>query len=535
MKTAKKLASLLLALVMVLSLATTAFAATVTVPENSIISGHSFVAYQIFMGDYSGTNVLSNVVWGDGIDSTRFLAALKADTTLGYDFADCVTAADVAEVLATFGDESDKANKVAKLAEDNKVGTGTELSDTTELADGYYLIVDTADISDETGAAKNAALLQVVGEINITVKTDVPTLEKKVKEDDKTVSGEGYGDKYNDVADYDIGEAVPFKLIAKVPDMTYYDTYKMVFHDTLSDGLTLDQDSIKVYVADDKAGASKTDISSSFGYAAGTNGETFTMTCNDIKVINGVTAGKYIIVEYTATLTQNAEIGLPGNTNTAYLEYSNNPDQEGTGKTEEDKVIVFTYKLDVTKVDGEDNTKKLSGAQFVLLNENKDKVAVFGTDKKVEWVNLPEAVNGKIPAGSWNQNSIKTSTEDGSFSFEGLDDGVYYLREIVAPEGYNLMATDTKVEIKATTVNDQNWGGVAGNALTAITVKVDNETVTNGNMQDGSVGISVENNAGTKLPETGGMGTTIFYVLGSILAIGAVVLLVTKKRMSANA
>ena len=224
-KRSKILASLLLALVMVFTLTSTAFAATVTVPSDGILKDHTFTAYQVFSGREEN-GVLSDVQWGSGIDSTAFLAALKADTTYGSLFTDCTDAAAVAKVLGDNNTNTALANAVAKLAYANKTGTGTALTaGENTLADGYYLVVDTTTDVGE-GGAYNTALLQVVGNININVKTDAPTFEKKVQEDDKYNQDGGYGQGYNDVADYNIGDAVPFKLIGTVPDMSRYDTYK---------------------------------------------------------------------------------------------------------------------------------------------------------------------------------------------------------------------------------------------------------------------------------------------------------------------
>ena len=402
MKQTRKLLSLLLALAMVCALAATAFAATVTVSNDVILQGHTFAAYQIFTGREEN-GILSDVEWGNGIDSTAFLKALKDDTTYGSLFTDCGSAAAVAEVLSANNTNTALANAVAKLAYANKTGTGTALtSGENTLADGYYLIVDTTANVGE-GGAYNASLLQVVGNINITVKTDAPTVEKKVLE----------GNTYQDAADYNIGDAVPFRLIGSVPDMSRYDTYKYVFHDTLSDGLTLNQDSIKVYVASDNTGSDKAEIT---GWTKTVSGQTFTVSFADLKTVSGVSQGKYIIVEYTATLNQSAVIGLPGNINKVHLEYSNKPDQSGsgdtdnTGKTPEDEVLVFTYELDTTKVDGKNPDTNLRGAKFVLLNSDGNKVAKITNGKFDGWQNLPSAgADGKIAAESWPTDSVLTS------------------------------------------------------------------------------------------------------------------------------
>lgn len=538
MKHTRKLASLLLALVMVFTLATTAFAATVTVPSDGILKNHTFTAYQIFSGREENS-ILSDVQWGDGINSDAFLAALKDDTTYGSLFADCADAAAVAEVLGANNTNTALANAVAKLAYTYKTGDGTGLtSGDNTLADGYYLVVDTTANVGE-GGAYNTALLQVVGDISITVKTDAPTVEKKVLEDDKYNHDDGYGTGYNDVADYNIGDAVPFHLIGSVPNMSQYDTYKYIFHDTLSTGLTLNGSSIKVYVASDKAGTDKAEIT---GWTKEVADQSFTVSFTDLKNVSGVSQGKYIIVEHTATLNQSAAVGSTGNSNTVYLVYSNKPDASGsgdtnnTGKTPEDKVIVFTYELDTTKVDGEDNAKKLANAKFVLLNSNGTKVAKITNGKFDGWQDLPTAGNdGKISADAWSADTVLTSAETtGLFSVAGLDDGTYMLREIVAPSGYNLLSADIIVVITATTTNGQTWtDGLASSALTNLEVTADG-TAGTGVPNTGIASITVANNKGSTLPETGGIGTTIFYVLGSVLVLAAVVLLVTKKRMSAN-
>ena len=514
MKQTRKLLSLLLALAMVCALAATAFAATVTIPSDGILKDHTFTAYQIFSGREEG-GILSDVQWGSGIDYTAFLAALKDNTAFGDKFDACTDAAAVAEVLSA---NTAFADAFAKLAYTHKTGDGTPLSSgPNTLADGYYLVVDTtSDVG--LGGAYNAALLQVVGNITIRAKTDAPTVEKKVLE----------GNTYQDAADYNIGDAVPFRLIGSVPDMSRYDTYKYIFHDTLSTGLTLNENSIKVYVASDKAGTDKVEITT--GWTKAVSGQTFTVSFADLKTVTGVSQGKYIIVEYTATLNQSAVIGLPGNSNEVYLEYSNKPDQSGsgennTGNTPKDEVLVFTYELDTTKVDGSNTETKLQDAKFVLLNSDGTKVAKISSGKFDGWQDLPDAgSDGKIAAESWHTDSVLTSNASGLFTVTGLDAGTYKLREIVAPAGYNLLKNDIVVVITATI--DGTPSTLTGLAVTA------DDTAGTGNVDSGIVGITVANNKGATLPETGGIGTTIFYTVGGILVLVAVVLLVTKKRMN---
>lgn len=516
-KLLKSFAALIAVIAMVLSLTTAVNAATVTIPTEGILKDHTFTAYQIFTGRQEA-GVLSDVKWGNGVNSTAFLNALKADKTYGDLFSDCDAAAAVAKVLSGQAKDSELAKAVAKIAYANKTGSGTELeSGENELADGYYLVVDTTANVGE-GGAYNTALLQVVGDINITVKTDAPTLEKKVQEDDKC-DDVAYGKGYNDVADYNIGDAVPFKLIGSVPDMSRYDTYKYVFHDTLSAGLTLNENSIKVYVANTKDGTGKTVIT---GWTPSVNGQTFTVSFNDLKTVPGVSTGQYIIVEYKAELNSSAVIGLDGNDNTAYLEYSNKPDQSGsgdagnTGRTPDDKVIVFTYELDTTKVDGEDQTK-LAGSEFKLHDADNKWVIVDGNGKVTGWADTQEG------------GSTLTSGANGLFKVIGLDDGKYYLTETKAPAGYNLLTEDITVVITATTSNGQNWtSGIPGSALTTLDVTADGKSGA-GDTNTGIASIKIENEKGSTLPETGGIGNYVFYGVGGVLMMGAAYYFVRKK------
>lgn len=524
MKHTKKLVSLLLALVMVFALAVSVSAATVTMPTEGILKDHTYTAYQVFKGREEG-GILSDVQWGSGINSAAFLAALKADATYGNKFTACADAAAVAKVLGENKDNTALANTVAELAYAHKTGTGTELtSGTTELADGYYLIVDTtANVA--AGSAYNKALLQVVGNINIAVKTDAPTVDKTVTNNDGTAGN---------AADYSIGDAVPFTLIGSVPDMSRYDTYKYIFHDTLSAGFDAPETSaVKVYLSNDGTyDASDADVTASFEIRVVDH--TITISCNNLKTISNIAKGQFVIVKYEATLNSSAVIGGTGNPNTVKLEYSNKPDQSGsgdtnnTGNTPEDTVLVFTYELDVTKVDGQDNTKKLKDAEFVLMDSTKTKVAKIENGKFAGWVDdtaITKNSDGTYPAAY----TLKSAETTGLFAIAGLDDGTYYLKETKAPVGYNTLDKEIEIVITATLTQTDDAA-----ALAALTITVDKGTAQNGNLENGTVATDVENNKGATLPETGGMGTTLFYAIGGILVLAAVVLFVTKRRMSAE-
>ena len=496
----------------------------VTVPTGDNLKNHSFTAYQILTGSQATSGgALGSTAWGSGINSDNFLKALKADKTIGSHFTSVETSDQFVAALgdtANFPSNGANANIVAKIALANKKGDGTALQNgANSLATGYYLIVDSTTAGNQT--VYNPAVLAITDDITIADKTDVPTLEKKVKENTKVSAETAYGEGFNDVADYNIGDDVPFHLIGSVPDMSQYDTYVYKFSDTLGDGFDAPT-SVKVYLSDDKVlDESDTEVTNNFTITSPLT-RTFTVSTDNLKAVKGVEAKKYIIVDYTAKLNSSAQIGLPGNENEAKLTYSNNPDQSGqgenqpTGNTPEDKVIVFTYKLDTTKVDSKDADIKLQGAEFKLKN-SENKYAV------VE--------EGKVT--SWNEEGTTlTSDEQGLFSVTGLDAGTYYLHETKAPAGYNLPAKDFKVEITATTANGQNWSGTAADALTALQVKVDDGTAIEGDTQNGNVAINIANTQGSSLPSTGGMGTVLLYVAGIAVFVlaGATLVMALRRR-----
>lgn len=514
-KAMKKLMAALLAVAMVCAMAIPAFAAdagatfTITAPDN----GHTYEIYQIFTGTptvdaATHQTILSDIKWGKNAASA-------------YKTGDAVPA-DVLNSLTTTSGETNILTEVKKYVNLSSDPAYTAKSGTpATVPAGYYLIkdIDDADVTSYT-----LYIVKVVDEnIKITPKTDVPSVEKKVKENTKYQTDATYGTGYNDTADYHIGDSVPFKLIGLIPDMNHYQTYKYVFHDTLCKAFDAPSEAdIKVYLSDSKASLD-TDITSSSTISVSTDaaGETtIKVSFDNLKSVPDVAKDKYIVVSYSAKLNANASIGqgTPGNTNEVYLEYSNNPNNDGTGTTPEDKVIVFTYELDVNKVDGNNVDKKLPGAKFKLQNGTQTQYAkVDSNNKFVEWTDEANATE-------------LVSDENGLFKVIGLDDGTYYLKETVAPSGYNTLADPIKLVISANTNNGQNGFGKT-TELTTIDVTVDNGSAKGGTVATGTVSITVENNRGTTLPGTGGIGTTIFYVIGGGLMVAAAILLITKKRM----
>lgn len=567
MRKAKKLAAVLLSLTMAMLLTIPAFAAenySITIQNDK--TGHTYEAYQIFTGDVSsdaqqGGNVegpiLSNIVWGRGVNGADLLAALKEADAAKY--GRCEDAADVAEALGAENAAAADAAAFAEIAAEHltdATGTANAPVDGNYVIEGlpagYYLVKDQDGSLEGDADAATEYIVQVLGNVAMEPKdSDIPTVEKKVSEEDYH-QDDGYGTTYNDVADWDIGDSVPFKLIGSIPDMSAYDTYEYIFTDTLSNGLTLQEGTVRVYIAVNRDDEVR-------DYTPLTEGEDYTLTVNnvangggsfsidfdDLKTAPYVDQGNrnFVIVTYDATLNANAEIGLDGNPNNVYLEFSNNPNGDGRGRTAEDTVIVFTYELDGTKVDGENAETKLEGAEFVLLNGGHTRVAHIENGKLVGWINLPEGYDDRnyneIPYETWqaldgNTSVIMTSAAEGAFGVSGLDEGTYYLMEIKAPTGYNLLENALRLDIAAATANGQTWAGDPAAALTALTIDVDRGGAQNGDVGTGAVALTVANNQGATLPETGGMGTTLFYVIGGLLVAGAGILLVVRLRMRAG-
>ena len=519
--------------------------------ENNDNGTHTYEAYQVFAGQYAG-GALGNITWGSGVDGKAIVDDLANATGDLAAFKGLDSPKAIAEELAKASDDDAVAKAFAALVgkhlKDNaKSGTYAD-GKITDLEDGYYLVQDASNSpSDVTGANNNGAktrfILKVAGGGNVTVtaKSSAPSVIKKVKEDDKAVTGAvkvgSYtaDAQYNDVADYCIGENVPFELISTMPS-TYndYTSYFYQFTDTLASNFTLNADSIAVKVVNADG---ETALTATTDYTVGAQDESgkFTITINDTKKIASITKDSTIVVDYTAQLNSGAVIGLDGQENKVDLTYSNNPNYTGDGastpnedkgKTPEDKVIVFTYELDVTKYLGDEHTKANAEdgtkAGFKLGNANGTKWATVDENLRItDWVDDVAAA------------TEVTTDATGIFKFIGLDDGTYTLRETTTPTGYNTMA-DLALTIGATTDNNQTWAGTASDALSAIKLTINNED-TAGDTNTGLVATKITNQKGSSLPSTGGIGTTMFYVGGGVLVAGAGVLLITKKRAKKDA
>lgn len=482
----KKLVSLLLAAVMVLAMGVTALAAdNGTITINNAVSGETYTIYRLL--DLESYNTATNAFAYKA--NSAWKAWLKTQTTyVSVDDQDYVTWVKKDEKGNVIGAE-DFAKAAKAYAKENgispAVAAKTATSATVEFTGlplGYYLV--------DTSLGTLCSLNTTIPNVTIEEKNEKPTIEKKVEENSNN--------SWGDTNDANMKETVNFKttVTAKKGAASY------VVHDVLSAGLTLDKTSISI------AGLTKdTDYTVAFDVSCkGKDGET--ATC-DFHItfaqayLDKLTQDTTIVITYSATLNESAVVGLPGNPNDTKLDYGDG-DNGSHSSTEWDTTTTYTWDMSVLKYGNGNETNVLKDAKFVLLNEQKTKVAVFDGGKFQEWKTIPEAVDGVI---TWPAGAELVTGTDGKIELKGIDAGTYYLRETKAPDGFNKLNTDEEVKITGATKVE--------NTLTYTSVEK-----------------KINNNSGTKLPETGSTGTAMFITIGSFLAVAAVVFLITRKKMS---
>lgn len=521
MKYTKRVLSALIAVIMIAAMSVSAFAAdpTYTVTINNATEGHTYEAYQLFKGKIDtldGAEVLTDITWGANVNGTTVIAKLRADSTLAAVIPEtAATASDVAKAINNQPMDSDAAKALAQVFGSNLTGTAAGTSTyadgkytITDLTAGYYLVKDrTASIGSDKDDAYTRFILKVVGNVTASPKSSTPTVKKYVKDiNDSTDTDKTDWQKS---ADHDVNNDVDFRLEGTLPT-TYgdYSVYKYIFNDTLDNGFTYNNDA-NVYVENvgDSVGSGRVEID----VTPVVSGQSMTVTIADLKAItlgkDGVTPvtidkNSKITVEYTAKLDSDAILGSAGNKGDVYLVYSNNPNKDAdgnqltdTGKTPKDTVIVFTYKVIVNKKD--DNGNPLSGATFELYKKMSGSTDIL--------------VSGTV------------NTNGDVFTFSGLDDGDYVLKETAAPTSYNPISD---IEFTVTATHDPDTlvlTALSGNAATGEATFADD-------VANGTLSTDIINSLGASLPETGGMGTVIFYVIGSLLILGAGVLLIVKLR-----
>lgn len=538
---------------------------------SNTVNGHTYKLYQILVGDVSnlseGTGTLSNVEPGsnakkDGGETNEEFVKRVYNTVN----ASGVTADTLGKVALAFVDTTG-------IAAYSVTGNGS--TEVIDVNNGYYIVVDaymkSGTVTDGTDTI-SSYLVAVVGDTTVEPKDDYPTIDKKIVDGDANKAMD-VSQKTDTAA---IGDTINYEVSGNLPDMTGYTYYYYYITDTLSKGLTLDQNSFKVMV-DDNTLTKDTD----YHIYVTDNGDgttSFKLAMEDLKKYaadNNIAAGKTIKITYNATVNKDAAIGLNPNTNTVHLTYSNNPTESHrddssdkgipksnvpTGEGPNKVTKTYVTELTIIKVDGDGNA--LKGAQFKLTGKNLNQIIV------TTYTTFTEDTNGtyyKLKTGAYTQTApngsndnlydstshkysctVKTETEtltqagentkitmevdeSGYLKFTGLNAGEYTLTETKTPDGYNTIDPinfTINANVEANTSTTETGGDIVWSS-TEPTVIALNET-------NGTFTTTIKNTKGTLLPSTGGIGTRIFYIVGGILMVSAGIVLVTKARFKKN-
>lgn len=509
--------------------------------------GSKFEAYQIFKGDLSenGKNTLSNIQWGNGVTQAA-IEKYGDPTTKAASLKTTEDAQQFVKELLELGSYDPNVDYIQNPISYDSANRSFKVPEA-----GYYLI---RNIEAPMDKAYSAPIMKVAGNVEVTLKTDFPTLEKKVYENFYDTPSE-YDKGYNDVADYSIGDTIPFMLIGSIPDMSNYSTYDTFkFSDKTLRGLEfLGKENVHVYLSPEKKlnGVYTKEVTTEFDISTNSHGynnqliveynsrgdsrdfKTFIKEENENLNIPGLEY-KYVIVVYKAKLTRDAYIGKNGNTayeseignvNTAELEFTSNPTMRGSvGKTKSDRVIIYTYGLVVNKVDG--NDVPLENVEFRLQNKDGKYALVeehsSGNFVLVDWVDDSNA-----------SASILKTNDQGQIIVHGLEDGDYILKETKTLEGYDNINPIT-FTMNATTSNGQDWLGTTNDRLTGIDASITDHlsyaSIIEEDVDNGTVTMEVVNKkSSSDIAETGGIGNYIFYGLGGFMMVVAGTYFIRKK------
>ena len=488
MKHTTRILALLLALVLCLGLSVTAFATEAeqatngSITVNNAVNGQTYTIYRILeLESYNATEgqeaysyKAASDAWSTFINSDAIKNHYVKVDDQGYvTWVTGAEPADFAKLALAYA--QNPANNITHAANETTTATGTTVT-FNALPLGYYLVDSTVGTL--------CALHTTKPSMTVNDKHETPAIDKLVKE-----NSTGNFGKVNDA---DIGDTVDFQVTidAKTGAQNY------VFHDTMSAGLTFNKNSVVV-----KKGTA--DVTAEGNYSVKTTTAELTDNCTfevafTDTFCNSLTNADTIVITYSATLNNQAVIAGTGNDNTGKLTYGEKNDLTTAPSTTK----TYTWDFEVLKFGNGNEQKVLKGAEFVVLSQDKQQVARIEDGKITGWKTAPADLTAENVTGS-----VLTTNDQGKIDVAGLDAGTYYLHEVKAPDGYNKMKDDKEFTISRT------------------------EDATDSSMSYNKLTVKVENLSGTILPSTGGMGTTIFYVLGGILAVGAAVLLVTKKRM----
>ena len=563
----KKAFAMILAIMMVLSLAATAFAAgdtTTLIVNTEGYAERTFNAYRVLTATNDGEAFNYEVV---PAFRAVLASALEIDTTDKTDavidnaILEGIAALTTGESVRHFADDLYRAIKAANIA-----ANITDWNGSAKTVDqGYWLIVDVTE--NLTNESNSLVILDTAGDASVTVnlKADTTTSEKKVDDENDSISddiaGNEDGREWQDTSDYDIGDKVPFIVTGQLAnDVTSYSYYSFKIVDTVSAGLThlgntAEDTNIQLLLNGQVQTLKAAGTEGEADWVYEIDGQVLTVypnygytkndgTAVDASAANGgdllqlfdegtshdVINSSTFTLRYNCLLNENAVVGGAGNKNTAKTVVSNNPYDDGFGETPEDTTITFTYKFVVDKTDPKGNP--LTGAEFALYKFIAEGKGTYSGEETVADTAKSAAETGAYfnhpGANSYGKfvvvDRLTINDEGTQFTFNGIDDGYYLLLETTVPDGYKgIEPVEFYVTAKHTT------SGIT--ELKAVVKGGTNQTIS-GDTATGALNAVIENNSGSELPSTGGMGTTIFYVVGGLMVVSALVLLITKKRMS---
>ena len=498
---------------------------------NQSLVSKQFAVYKLFQAQISNTsiNYFYNEEYKDVIEDV-VSNRLNKDSISEYE---------VIDYIQSLEDHSSSLRELIEEIRDQLVSQGYSsdtftVTNTLEdgsieiqgLQPGYYMIDEITNVQDTHSAASLILLDTADDSCDIQIKSDYPSIIKKIEEDDLNIG-------WNDIGDYEIGQSIPYKYETYIPDIKAYNTYKMIFHDIMDEALTFDSDSVQIQISDSEK--TYTVPSNQYSIVENTDNESFIVQISDIKSIidqqfsNGY--GQKVLFTYNAYLNEKAKdrSGRAGFENKVALEFSNNPDTDGTndtGMTPWDSVVCFTYQINAVKTNEENQS--LQGAKFRLYRDEN------GTQeiklKKVE--NVYVVMNEDYLSNAESDEMI--SDENGLFNISGLDQGTYYLKETQAPDGYRKIQDSIKIVITPEFTTDRNSyyenQGASDQVLETLSANCEIKQFLNGLLNSGSkalqtdvltgsIQLKIVNQTGSKLPVTGSSMTLILLAGGSLLMI----------------
>lgn len=555
--------------------------ASITIKGNSgqSLVGKRFNVYKLFDAENSADNESINYTWNKDYKTALQTVVGKklnksASAVSEYDVIDYINSLNTNKVEGAQADQKlegrySNYRKFVEALRDEMVKehllpiqvdvTATRPDGSVKfsgLGYGYYLTDEVTAVQGTNSAASLILTNTANPDATVQIKSDYPTVTKKIEEDDNEIG-------WNDIGDFEVGQKVPYSFETYVPNMNGYTTYKAVFHDKMDSALTFDKGSVSVTIKNDK----KTYKLSPNEYSVLENedGETFKIVVNDLKAIvdkefpegmNNLHENEYgqnVHVSYNATLNDKAaeKTGRPGFENAVRFEFANDPDSNGTGSTGEtpwDTTVAFTYRINGLKVNN--HNKLLKNAKFRLYSDAACQNEVYVKSSPNGYVVMNrDSLGGSDHTGGTRPSSATEMVSDakGVFNILGLDQGTYYLKETDSPAGYRELLDPIVINIKPTFTTERNSYN-AGEGATDKTLKTleatahvkeflngaykESDTNLKTNVADGSANITVVNYVGTKLPITGSSLTMICLGAGTITVVGALAL--DKKRKSEN-